>query len=146
MVIFTQNIWHICCCSRIQGINTWVHIASHIGSIVSIRRFWMNRSCTVVVLEVPDQIIEHAICIRSTAAVIIFVSGWPHNDGSAVFQSVECGNRTIHCQVLEVYLFFSLIHQCMRFQVGLTHHVNTVFITQIIQILVVAVVRGTQCI
>ena len=106
----------------------------------------MNRSCTVVVLEVPNQVIEHTVCIRSTAAVVVLVSGGPHNDGSTVFQSVECGNRTIHCQVLEVCLFFSLIHQCMRFQVGLTHHVNTVFITQIIQILVVAVVRGTQCI
>ena len=60
-----QNIRHICRCSGIQRVNARIHVASHIGSIVSIGRFRMNRSCAVVVLEVPDQVIEHTVCIRS---------------------------------------------------------------------------------
>ena len=104
----------------------------------------MYRSGLVVVFEIPDQIIEHAACIILVTAVIVLISGGPHHNCRAVFQTLKCGDGTVHGQILEVCLCTSVVHQRMGLQVCLCHHIQTIFVTQVIQVLVVAVVGGTD--
>ena len=142
VVVLAQHIGHIVPGHGPDVADGGVHIAAHVGAVALIGAFAVDRPGGVVVLVIPDQVIEHIVRVAGIARVIVLVAGGPADDGGHVLQTVEGGHGTVHGQLLEGLLLGLVVHELMGLQVGLGHHVQAVLVAQIVQIVVVGVVRG----
>ena len=144
VVVLAHHVGHVVAGLTLDGGHGGIHVGAHVGAVGLVGALGVHRTGGIVVLEVPDQIIEHVVGIVGVALVVVLVAGGPGHDGADVLQTMEGGDRAVHSQLLEEHLLALVVHQLVRLQVGLGHHVQTVLVAQIVQIVVVGVVRGTD--
>ena len=153
VVILTHYIWDLSFTgSSLYRVHGWIHVTSHVNTHLISLAFAVYRSCRVIVLEIPDHIsVQTACCIR-IRSISHLITNRPHDNGRIVSQMFICCLCTVHSHLIEQCLqsvvVLPVIYQIngMAFHIGFTHHIESVFIAQPVQIIVIAVMRCSDCI
>src|SRR5699024_9883902 len=111
VVVLAHHIGHVLPGLALDGAHGGIHVTAHIGAVGSVRALTVHRTGGIVVLEVPDQIIEHVVGIVGVALVVVLVAGGPGHNGADVLQTVEGGHGAVHGQLLEEHLLALVVHQ-----------------------------------
>ena len=149
MVVFAEHVRHLGVRRRCPALRTGlavIHVAAHVRTVRRAAGFAVDRARGVMVLEIPDRVIEHAFRIVLVAGIITFVAGRPADVRCDVLQTLERCRRAVKHHLLEEGLLRlpCLILHLVGFLVRLGHYIQAVFVAEIVKIIVVRVMRGTD--
>ena len=156
MVILADDVRHLgfCIGRLLYTLQSRIHPAIHIGAALIAHTFTMYRSGLVAVVIISNQLRENIIAVFHRLEAVGILQLWipclvgdgPHNDRGLILQCMERGR----CPVFQCYLGeilrhrIDLINQRVRFNVGFCHHVQAVFVAEIIEVFIVSIVRSTN--
>ena len=111
----------------------------------------MQQTGGIVFLKVLNGIQIDAVGKGGTAGTVHhLVADRPGDNGTDILQTVECSSLPILHQFIEQSLLglivipLAVVQQRVTLHVGLGHHVQAVLIAQVVQIVIIGIVRGAD--
>ena len=142
MGVLALEVRHMVChlSLGVHAVHACVHLAVHVCSAASSQSAVMNGTGGVNGLhDLFDRLLDHLGLIGTSA----LISERPHHNGGTVLFDIHMGVQPVAYGYLQMPSHLIGIN-AVGFHVALCHHHQSVFIAEIIQILIVGIMGGTD--